>query len=259
MQSGPNGTDERTGSRGGYGDLNSGRPDLPQLQVRVQEVGLRGRPVSPAPACSEPRPQNAAIREAAGEEGAVPPLPQAQSPKKAQPFPGPLWGASVGVLLWGPHRLPNPSQDSVAVLCVWAPRSREHQLARPPLPGPRRDSELAGWVQEVRELAPHHSLSWAHAGWPAGSVGGFGIRRLLRKGCRHAAGGRLRTGLAGTVPPNLLEPWAPLAGGRWREEGPGRDPAEATASPACPHHSRATPSMCLPRHQGGQGPGWSRG
>ena len=80
-------------------------------------------------ACSEPRPQNAAIREAAGEEGAVPPLPQAQSPKKAQPFPGPLWGASVGVLLWGPHRLPNPSQDSVAVLCVWAPRSREQQLA----------------------------------------------------------------------------------------------------------------------------------
>ena len=105
------------------------------------------------------------------------PLQQAQSPKKARPFPGPLWGAWVGVLLWGPHRLPrpsldppdpiqepppqprppHPSQDPAAVLCVWALSPENSSSA--PLPGPHRDSELAGWVQVVRELAPRHSLS----------------------------------------------------------------------------------------------------
>lgn len=166
-------------------------------------------------------------------------------PKEGPALPWALVGGlGGGLTLGGPTDSPAPA--GTQWLCSACGPLGPENSSSPPLPGPRRDSELAGWVQVVRELAPHHSLSWAHAGWPAGSVGDFGVKRLLRKGCRPAVGGRLRTGLAGTAPTNLLEPWTPLSGGRWQEEGPGRDPAEATASPECPHHSRATPSTCLP-------------
>lgn len=176
------------------------------------------------------------------------------------PCGGPGWGSYSGGLTDSPApagtppnpiqeppaqpRPPHPGQDPAAVLCVWA-LSPENSSSSP-LPGPRRDSELAGRVQVVRELAPRHSQSWAHRGWPVGSVGGFGVRRLLGTGCRHVVGGGLRTGLAGTAPTDLQEPWTPPAGWQWREEGLGQDPAEAIASPECPHHSMAMPSTVLP-------------
>lgn len=173
-----------------------------------------------------------------------PPCHRPRAKRRPSPSLGPCGGPGWGSYSGGPTDSPAPA--GTQWLCSACGPLGPENSSSPPLPGPRRDLELAGWVQVVRELAPHHSLSWAHAGWPAGSVGDFGVKRLLRKGCRHAVGGRLRTGLAGTAPTNLLEPWTPLSGGRWQEEGPGRDPAEATASPECPHHSRATPSTCLP-------------
>lgn len=110
----------RVGVRG----PESGAPDLPHLWVRAQEAGLRGSPISPAPARSEPRPWDAVSREAAGEKGTVPPA-AGPEPKEGPALPwAPVGGLGGGLILGAsqtpppqlghpptPSRSPYPSQD----------------------------------------------------------------------------------------------------------------------------------------------------